>query len=142
MTPTAKDRLWQDFATTWSSHNMDRVLPLFTDDCVCEDVTLGVVNHGWEELRGFGQLFISGFPDVTFEMTSGFIAGDWAGGEWTMAGTHAGDLPGLPATGKSVSIRGSSIAELKDGKIRRCSDYWDMATLLRQVGLMPTPEAV
>lgn len=74
-------------------------------------------------------------------MTSGFVAGTWAGGEWIMRGTHTGDLPGLPATGKGVSVRGSSIIELQDGKIRRCSDYWDMATLLRQIGLMPTAES-
>src|SRR6476620_4456797 len=123
--------IWQAFAATWSSHDLDKVLPLYTDDCVYEDVTLGVVNHGKDELRGFGELFIAGFPDVRFEMVSGFITGPWAAGEWTMIGTHRGALPGLPATGKSISIRGVSLLELADGKIRRCSDYWDMATLLR-----------
>jgi steroid delta-isomerase-like uncharacterized protein len=140
MSTAVVDPLWQAWATTWSSHDMDQVLPLYTDDCTYEDVTLGAVNHGKEELRSFGQFFFSGFPDVTFEMTSGFVAGNWAGGEWIMKGTHTGDLPGLPAAGKRVSVRGSSIIELEDGKIRRCSDYWDMATLLRQLGLMPASE--
>ena len=75
----AIDRLWSDFARTWSSHDMDQVLPLYTDDCIYEDVTLGAVNHGKVELRRFGQMFISGFPDVRFEMTSGFVAANWAG---------------------------------------------------------------
>jgi steroid delta-isomerase-like uncharacterized protein len=119
---------------------MDNVLPLYTDDCVYEDVTLGVVNHGKDELRAFGGLFLSGFPDVAFELTSQVAAGERAAGEWIMTGTHTGNLPGLPATGRSISIRGASILELRDGKIRRCSDYWDMATLLRQVGLMPETE--
>jgi len=140
MAKPAIDQLWSEFARTWSSHDMNQVLPLYTDDCIYEDVTLGAVNHGKEELRRFGQMFISGFPDVRFEMTSGFVAANWAGGEWIMTGTHTGNLPGLPATGKGVNLRGSSIVELQAGKIRRCSDYWDMATLLRQIGLMPTPK--
>jgi hypothetical protein len=43
------------------------------------------------------------------------------------------------ATGKRFSaVRGSSILELEAGKIRRESDYWDAATLMKQVGLLPS----
>jgi steroid delta-isomerase-like uncharacterized protein len=138
MSTAAVDPLWQAWAATWSSHDLDQVLALYTDDCIYEDVPFGAINHGKEELRSFGDGIISGFPDVAFEMTSGFLAGSWAGGEWTMTGTHTGDLPDLPATGKAISVRGSSIIELRDGKIHRCSDYWDLATFLRQIGAMPT----
>jgi steroid delta-isomerase-like uncharacterized protein len=57
--------------------------------------------------------------------------------EWTMAGTHQGDLPGLPATGRRFSLRGSAIVELRQGKIKRLTDYWDMATFMKQIGAMP-----
>src|SRR5690348_10249776 len=54
-----------------------------------------------------------------------------------MSGTHKGDFPGIPATGKRFSsVRGSTILELEAGKIRRQSDYWDAATFMRQVGLL------
>jgi hypothetical protein len=59
------------------------------------------------------------------------------GGEWIMRGTHKGDLPGMPATGRRVEVRGASIFEFAGNRIRRCSDYWDMATFLKQLGLMP-----
>jgi steroid delta-isomerase-like uncharacterized protein len=101
-------------------------------------VTFGAVNHGRDELRAFAELVFAGFPDVAFEMTSGFVADGWGGGEWIMTGTHAGDLPDLPATRKSISVRGSTIIELDDGKVSRVADYWDLATLLRQIGLLPT----
>jgi predicted ester cyclase len=55
-----------------------------------------------------------------------------------MRGTHRGDLPGMPATGKQVDVRGASILEFAGDRIRRCSDYWDMATFLKQLGLMPS----
>jgi steroid delta-isomerase-like uncharacterized protein len=54
-----------------------------------------------------------------------------------MSGTHRGDFPGIPATGKGFSsVRGSTILELDDGRIRRESNYWDGATLMKQVGLL------
>jgi steroid delta-isomerase-like uncharacterized protein len=137
MASTGVDLLWERWAAAWSSHDMDQVLPLYTDNSVHEDVTIGAVKHGKEEIRAFGHDFISGFPDFKIEMTSGFVAGDFGAGEWIMTGTHAGDRPGRPASGKAISVRGASIAELRDGKIRRVSDYWDMATLLRQTGQMP-----
>jgi steroid delta-isomerase-like uncharacterized protein len=49
-------------------------------------------------------------------------------------------MPGIPATGKQFSVRGVSILELEDGKIRRCSDYWDMAEFLKQLGVMSQPQ--
>jgi hypothetical protein len=53
--------------------------------------------------------------------------------------TDQGDLPGMPATGKPFSVRGATALQLDDGRISRNSDYWDMATLLTQLGLMPSP---
>jgi hypothetical protein len=87
--------------------------------------------HRWRDR----QQFISGFPDVTFELRSSFANGTGGSAEWVMRGTHKGDLPGLPATGKRMDVRGASIFEFSGNKIRRCSDYWDMATLLNQLGL-------
>ena len=45
----------------------------------------------------------------------------------------------MPATGKRFSsVRGSSILELEAGKIRREAEYWDAATFMKQVGLLPS----
>ena len=103
---------------------------------IYEDVTFGVVNRGRSQLRAFAEPFFSGFPDITFDMQSSFANGSGGGSEWIMRGTHKGDLPGMPATGKRMEVRGSSTFEFAGGRIRRCSDYWDMATFLKQLGLM------
>jgi len=131
-------RAIEDWATYWSTHDMEHLLPLFTEDVTYEDVALGVVNHGAKELRAFGEGFFSGFPDVTFELTSAFANGASGAAEWIMRGTHRGDLPGMPATNKTVQVHGASIFDFSGDKIRRCSDYWDVAALLKQLGLMPS----
>ena len=119
----------------WSAHDMNRLLSLVTDDIVYEDVTMGVVNRGHAQLRAFAEAFLSAFPDATFEMTSSYADGRTGGGEWIMRGTHKGPLPGMPATGKRMEVRGSSTFEFDGERIRRCSDYWDFATLQKQLGL-------
>src|SRR5215470_13833453 len=131
------DRIVDDWATAWSSREPDKLLSLFTDDCVYEDVTFGAINHGKKELRAFAEAVFAGVPDFKIELTARFGAGTWAGMEWVMSGTHNGDFPGMPATGKRFSTRGVTMLELEAGKIRRNSDYWDAAGVMRQVGLLP-----
>jgi steroid delta-isomerase-like uncharacterized protein len=130
-------RAIEAWAQHWTAHDMQRLLQLFTDDLVYEDVTMGVVNRSAAELRQFGEGFFSAFPDVTFELTSSCADGERGGAEWIMRGTHKGDMPGLPVTGKRIEVRGASAFEFRGGKMSRCSDYWDMATFLKQLGFMP-----
>ncbi len=136
-THTTYGRVLDDWGRYWSAHDLDRLLALFTDDVVFEDVAQGATHHGKDGLRSFGQRVFAGFPDVTFELTSRFATATQGGLEWVMRGTNRGDIPGLPATGKQVELRGASIFEFADGKIRRYSDYWDRVTFLKQLGLMP-----
>jgi len=141
--PPASDveRLLDDWAFAWSSAENDdpeKVLALFADDCVFEDVTFGVVARGKEELRTFVSSAFAAVPDFTYRLTRRFATSQSAAVEWVMSGTHKRDFPGMPATGMPFSsVRGSSILELEAGKIRRQSDYWDRATFMKQVGLLP-----
>jgi steroid delta-isomerase-like uncharacterized protein len=136
------ERLLDDWATAWSSNDSndpERVLALFADDCVFEDVTFGVVARGKEELRSFANRAFAAVPDFQYELTGRFATSQWAALEWVMSGTHQGDFPGIPATGKRFSaVRGSTILELEAGRIRRESDYWDAATLMKQLGVLPS----
>jgi steroid delta-isomerase-like uncharacterized protein len=138
MTTTDLGQALDEWAAGWSTHDIERVVSLCTDECIYEDVPLGVVNRGKQELRAFGHQVFDAFPDFKIELTSQFAEGDRALLEWVMHGTHNGDLPGMPATGKGFSVRGATALYLTNGRISRNSDYWDMATLLTQLGLMPS----
>jgi steroid delta-isomerase-like uncharacterized protein len=140
MTTSDVERVLDEWATAWSSHDAEKILALFTEDCAYEDVTFGVINRGKAALRAFANGVFTGVPDFKIELTARFTADTWASMQWVMSGTHKGDFPGMPATGKRFSaVRGASIVELQGGKLRRCSDYWDAATVMRQVGLLPAP---
>ncbi len=139
MTTSDSARLIEAWAQAWSSPNgLEKLLSLLTDDCVYEDLGTGTVTHSKAELKDFFEAVFRAAPDFKVELTSHFSAGNWAGAEWTWSGTQTGDFPGIPATHKYASVRAASIFELQGNKFKRCSDYRDMATYLRQAGLMPS----
>jgi steroid delta-isomerase-like uncharacterized protein len=137
-TITAEDqkRTIENWAKLWSAHDMQRLLQIFTEDAVYEDVTMGEVNRGGAAIKAFGEGFLAGFPDVTFELRSSFANGVNGGAEWVLRGTHTGNMPNMPATNKRIEVRGASVFDFAGDKIRRCSDYWDMVTFLKQLGQM------
>ena len=126
-------RAIERWAEYWSAHDLERLMGLFTEDVVYEDVAMGVVSRGVAELRAFGEEVLSRFPDITFELQTVFADGTRGGGEWVMRGVR--QVHATPVAGTRVEIRGASIFEFAGGKIRRCSDYWDMAGYLEQLGL-------
>jgi predicted ester cyclase len=77
-----------------------------------------------------------GFPDITFVVGSRIVDGDRAAFAWTASGTHLSDLGGLPATGRGGTVRGTSMMELRDGRLGRCTDCGNPVELLRQPGVM------
>jgi predicted ester cyclase len=55
------------------------------------------------------------------------------GSEWMLTVTQKGDRPGIPASEKHFSITGYSFGEFEDGKLKGRRDYWDFATLAKQL---------
>jgi steroid delta-isomerase-like uncharacterized protein len=127
-----------EYMLAWNSHDVDKILSFFTDDGIYEDVALGIVKHGKKEIVEFTNSMLLDSPDVKFELKSVFGTGDWVGSEWVMSATFVhSSIPTMPATGKTFSIRCASILQLRKGKISRETDYYNLATLLQQIGLMP-----
>ena len=60
----------------------------------------------------------------------------WGAIEWVFRGRQTKDLPGLPATNTSFELRGASVVEFRGNKISRNSDYWDLETFKKWVGLI------
>jgi len=130
--------LFQEFISGWSG-DIPKLLSTVTDDVAYEDKTVGAVLHGKDELRKFAQSWFDAFPDLHFTLTSTLISGNQAALEWIGSGTQKGDMPGMPASNKVSSVPGASIVECADGKIKHDADYWDMATVMKQLGFLPPP---
>ena len=136
--PAALDSVLAAWGPAWSSSDAGKLVPLYTEDVYFEDVPLGAVVKNRDALGGFAAGVFAGFADLRFEVTSRFVSADgkWGSMEWVFHGRQTKDFPGLPATNRPFLVRGASVVEFRDGKISRESDYWDLATYLKQVGLI------
>jgi steroid delta-isomerase-like uncharacterized protein len=118
----------------WNSHDPDKILPLFTDDIFYEDVAFGEVSHGQAEVRKFFLSELEGVPDLELKLMRADIHGSHGTIEWMFQGTDKDVFK----TGKKFSVRGVSVIDMRDGKIFRNVDFYDVATVMRQVGLLPS----
>jgi steroid delta-isomerase-like uncharacterized protein len=131
-------KVMDDYLIAWNSHDINTILSFFTDDGIYEDVAHGIVNQGKKEITGYLNTSFNDFPDLKIEVKTVFGTGVWTVFEIVTSGTHAhSSRPEVPATGKTFSVRAVSIFQLRNGKISRQSEYYNYATLLQQVGLMP-----
>ena len=140
--PAALPSPLAEWAAAYNSGDADQVLALYTDDALWEEVAIGLAAHGQDEIRAHLDRLYTAVPDFTVDVTNGFVAGDQAVVEWVISGTYSADFPGLPpAAGQHFSLRGDSVSELTDGKIRRYTEYWDAYGFLVQLGALPAPGA-
>jgi predicted ester cyclase len=51
-----------------------------------------------------------------------------------LTGTNTGTLMGIPAKNQKINLKGMSFVRIKDGKIIYKADYYDAATLNKQLG--------
>jgi len=125
----------QTWAKGWSTSGDPSVLlGAVTDNIVFEDVAVGGVFNGTDALKGLLAEVQSAVPDFTVTVQDAFATESMAAAEYVISGTQSGDLPYLASSGKSFSIRASSVFELKGGKIRRESRYYDAARFLHDLG--------
>jgi predicted ester cyclase len=68
------------------------------------------------------------FPDQRFLIQRVFADGETVAVTWAWGATHAGDIPGFPATGKPVKMSGATVYFL-DSATRICG-HWQIADRL------------
>jgi len=131
---TADDRnVAEDWLAAWNSHDPDVFVALFTENAVDEHVPLGTVSRSTEEIRAFYALNEAALPDFNFAILRSSVKGNQATIEWSFTATDVN----FYGTGKPFTVRGVSVLKLQGRKVARESDYWDHATILRMVGLLP-----
>jgi steroid delta-isomerase-like uncharacterized protein len=131
-------RILEEYLAAMNAHDVEKIASLFTEDGISEDVPMEIVHHGKEGVKANFSMEFTAFSDYKVEVKTIIVAGDYAATEAVMTATHTGDLPMLPATGKSVSVRAASIIEMRGDKIKRNSNYFNMASMMQQLGVLPS----
>jgi steroid delta-isomerase-like uncharacterized protein len=77
------------------------------------------------------------FPNLTYKLVEEVEQDGKLVLHWLAKGNHQGPLMKIPATGKNVFIHGMSILHFENGKVKQGQVMWDLAGVLRQIGLLP-----
>jgi steroid delta-isomerase-like uncharacterized protein len=95
---------------------------------------------GAEDVIAAWKGWATALPDSRASFDKEFVSGNTAVIEVTWRGTHSGPmhLPGkeLAATGKKIEMRACQVIEVSGGKVQAVRHYFDIATMLRQLGVM------
>ncbi|MBO9521409.1 MAG: ester cyclase [Nocardioidaceae bacterium] len=95
--------------------------------------------HNLGEITGTTDLSAGAIPDREDEVLGIVAHGDEVWALWVVRGTHAGELLGIPATGRPIEVLEMGRWRIEDGLI---ADGWFMAdelALVRQLGYPVRP---
>ncbi len=140
---TPQERLAVSFLDAFSSHDLTAMDHLLGKDYVFEGplAPLGssIDKRRVQELNGG---FLAAFPDLHYEVQQIISQGDAVCVRWLVTGTQKGSLP-LPngstiaPSNRQIRVPGCAILLIKGDKIVHQYGYWDMSTLLMQIGALP-----
>jgi len=125
------------FEEIWNNKKLDAVDELMAVNYVHHDPQSPVVSTGIESYKQFVNHYLKAFPDLHFTIDDEVADEHTIVSRWTATGTHQGDLPGIPRTGRKFSVTGMTIARVKNGKIIESWGNWDTLGLMQQLGVLP-----
>jgi len=135
--PNASSRLVAEFVDAWNAHDVDRIAGLYASTYEGEDVGEGERQLGQPGIRHTIERYLRAFPDFCLMVDRVVAQHDQVALFWTARGVHGGTFINIPPTGRTVTIRGSSLLTVQGAKITSGLHIWDVAGLLRAMGLLP-----
>jgi steroid delta-isomerase-like uncharacterized protein len=91
--------------------------------------------------EGFKQSFVifrTAVPDLRYAIDDLIAEGDKVAVRWTATGTNKGEMFGMPATGRQVTVAGVDVFRLARGRLVELWLSWDQLGMMQQLGIIPT----
>ena len=115
------EAVYEVFAPDFISHVTPRVSP----EAVGTDIR--------PQEQKFWETAKRAFPDMRFTVDLLIESGDLVVSNWTLAGTHTGGpYYDIPPSGRPVTINGTAILRLRDGKV---VEHWGGPHCMNGIGL-------
>jgi len=126
------------FDKAWNSGDFEKAYSYLAEHYVFENVASGESAKGKAAVKALMNGLLQAFPDLKFENKSVFASGNKVAVEYVMSGTQKSEFRGMPATGKGFAVKCCSILEFEGGFFTRETAYFDAATMMRQLGHIPS----
>jgi steroid delta-isomerase-like uncharacterized protein len=95
--------------------------------------------QGREGLKAVIRQLRTAFPDMHWVVKEMVAESDKVVTRFVWTGTQRGEFLGIPATGRSVEVKGVVIDRLEDGKMADSRILMDTFGLMQQLGVIPAP---
>lgn len=118
----------------------ERANDLVKEDFVELDPLPGQV-QGREGLKAILHMLRSAFPDMHWIVKEMVAEGEKVVTRFVWTGTHRGAFLGVPATGRSVEVKGVVIDRLENARMADSRILMDTMGLMQQLGVIPAPPA-
>lgn len=122
----------------WNKRNMNAIDELVDPNLAFHDPMAPQSASGIESYKMFVQANLTAFPDLRLTVESSIAEGEMVATRWTATGTHSGNLAGIPATGRKVTITGISFSRVVNGKFVESWGSWDRLGMFQQLGMTLT----
>jgi carboxymethylenebutenolidase len=144
MPPLDLDRLWEEHTKhEFATRDTEATLATMVEDAYVNHIPVLTGGYGKEALRSFySRDFIPCMPpDTKLTPVSRTVGANQLVDEMIFSFTHTREmpwmLPGVAPTNRFVSVPLVAIVRFRDGKLAHEHIYWDQASVLRQIGLLP-----
>ena len=125
----------------FNQDDWERVRAPLTPNSVYNELGTQRSLKGPNEIAEGFQGWKQAMPDAKGTITNSFASGNTVTLEITWTGTHTGPLVSssgtIPPSGKSQKTPAAWILEFEGNKVKESRHYFDMVTLLSQIGAMP-----
>ena len=123
-------------ASNWSDYKAD-----LASNAVYEELSTRQRVTGADEYVKVVQKWKRAFPDLKAKILHEVASGDIVVAEVEWEGTHTGPFEGpfgtIAATNKKGRVQGVLVFTMKNGKIIENHHYFDLMTVLTQLGIAP-----
>ena len=135
----------REIVTGYSTANWTALKGLFTPAAVYNELGSQRRIQGPDAIIQTLQGWKKAMTDSQGKVISAIASGDTVAMQITWTGTHDGTFTGptgtVPATGKRQTTPAAMIVKFSDNKVSEIHHYFDMLTLLQQIGAMPAISA-
>jgi steroid delta-isomerase-like uncharacterized protein len=122
--------------TVWETGDTELLEQITSADVVYDDQPNGTRFVGRDGVRRYVEHVHRWADEVQITVTAVHGSGNAAVAEWTMRGVQSRPIPGrlAVATQRSFELKGLTLVEIRDGRIRRAADYLDVLGFVLQLG--------
>ena len=124
--------------TAYNQKDWNAVATALAAGCVYDEVATHRRLQGIKDIETAWKGWAAALPDSNASFDNVSVSGNIVTLEITWRGPHNGPLQlptgALPPSGRKIEIRACQVVEVADGRVQSIRHYFDMATMLQQLG--------